>query len=100
MRKDQLLEKILWKAIKNEWNVSPYRRSELFSELYGGSLDYREFIFDHEFAKAFWGEEKESFVTDMFSDGETIREMKVSWKYHLQQMVLEKEPLKYLEKYL
>lgn len=46
-------------------------------------------IFSHEFSKAFWGER--------FSKGYLVREE--GWKYHLQQMVLEKEPLKYLEKF-
>ena len=45
-------------------------------------------IFSHQFAKAFWGD-----------DGH-ILESKPAWEYHLQQMVLEEEPLKYLEKFL
>lgn len=64
-------------------------------------------IFSHDFAKAFWGEERicdncgylyeqchgacriDSVVTDT-----------VNWRYHLQEMVLEKNPLEYLEKFL
>lgn len=43
------------------------------------SLHYRAVIFSHDFAKSFWPSE---------------------WQYHLQQMVLEENPIKYLEKFL
>lgn len=63
------------------------------------SLHINEIIFDHGFAKAFWGTHtndagwtKESNYTKL----ERIEE----WQYHLQQMVLEEEPLKYLERFL
>ena len=47
-------------------------------------------IFNHDFAKAFWGEERNTLK----SGASAI------WEYHLSKMVLEKEPLKYLEKFL
>lgn len=81
----------------------------------------RAFIFDHGFAKAFWGEEevddygrnlnvawgelwknegqhmdKDDFENDFGFDIET----KIAWRYHLEKMVLCEEPLKYLEKFL
>ena len=71
-------------------------------------VDYQRIIFSHDFAKAFWGEttlflsiEQEeyyycgyenNYYADCFEGA--------SWQYHLQQMVLEEEPLKYLEKFL
>lgn len=51
---------------------------------------YYQIIFSHEFAKAFWGED--------FYEITDARRRK--WQYHLHQMILEKEPLKYLEKFL
>ena len=58
------------------------------------SVPIETIIFSHEFAKAFWGEQ-------MTNDEMLINEYNdIRWKYHLQQMVLEKEPLKYLEKFL
>lgn len=69
-----------------------------------------EVIFDHDFAKAFWGEEKPNsgwwseinhfeslWETD---DGGFPSFTGKRWQYHLQQIVLEAEPLKYLEKFL
>jgi len=78
-------------------------------------------IFNHEIAKMFWGEEdvdeqgrnldkawnqywedsgmyidKRDFECEFGYDIPT----QISWKYHLQKMVLEKEPLKYMEKFL
>ena len=64
-------------------------------------------IFSHEFAKKFFGEK---LLCDGCGDeynkcngccradwgGDEIK----SWQYHLSKMVLEKEPLKYLEKFI
>ncbi len=54
-------------------------------------------IFSHEFTKAFWGEEMVAV-----RDWKKCNDMPLieCWKYHLQQMVLCEEPLKYLEKFL
>ncbi len=52
-------------------------------------------IFDHAFAKAFWGEEEQEIYIC-----ECSLEHPLEWQYHLKQMVLEKKPLKYLEKFL
>jgi len=75
---------IIWKGIDKfivEW---------LFDE------SYYQIIFSHDFAKEFWGEEE---VYEYIEDtGEVF--CKEAWKFHLQQMILEKEPLKYLEKFL
>jgi len=78
-------------------------------------------IFSHDFAKAFWGE-AEIFLIDQTpgwahdpgdiklvwvnekqiedNDVDMWLDDKESWQYHLQQMVLEKEPIKYLEKFI
>ncbi len=64
-------------------------------------------IFSHQFAKAFWGEEfindnnicKDESQDPILNDAYINSNMKI-WQYHLQQMVLEPEPLKYLEKFL
>ena len=50
-------------------------------------------IFSHDFAKAFWGEED-------YSDGKIVIANLKAWQYHLQQMVRETEPLKYLERFI
>jgi hypothetical protein len=69
-------------------------------------LIIQDFIFSHDFAKAFWGEEMlcvdgyENYDGVCFCDSYDYGEHKPKWQYHLQQMVLEKEPLKYLLRFL
>lgn len=70
-------------------------------------------LLSHDFAKAFWGMCK--ICKDCGSEGVQLAtggyfclDCRVfhkhssleKWQYHLQQMVIEKEPLKYLEKFL
>jgi len=63
---------------------------------------YLNIIFNHKFAKAFWGEENRYQVyyhkteARKFPDIETIPE----WQYHLQQMVLSDNPIQYLKEFL
>jgi hypothetical protein len=68
-------------------------------------------IFDHSFAKAFWGEETVYLHDNVPVDGlcsecyrkqsnKAVQFAKPAWQYHLQQMVLKEEPLKYLKRYL
>ena len=76
MNNNQILEKAIKKAVKNGYE--PYYD------------DYE--IFSHDFAKAFWG-----FKLIFFDE---TMEAEIYWRYHLQQMVLEEEPLQYLEKFL
>ena len=63
------------------------------------SMDYQALIFSHSFAKAFWGEE---IISDIiwFDGVEADDRSMPAWQWHLQQMVIEKEPLKYLKEFL
>lgn len=60
--------------------------------------DYYWAIFSHEFAKAFWGEK--DWRNQSAEDRAKMQPPIGVWQYHLQQMVLEEDPIKYLEKYL
>lgn len=65
---------------------------------------YQMIIFSHEFAKAFWGEE--ILFIDPYGkygydgDCQTCLIKLPAWQYYLQQMVIEKNPLKYLKQFL
>jgi hypothetical protein len=61
-------------------------------------LRYQEIIFFHKFAKAFFGEEAVRWEGNGPWYGAKF--VGPAWKWHLSQMVLEPEPLKYLEKFL
>ncbi len=65
-------------------------------------------IFSHDFAKAFWGKEKiRTYYCWGCNTGEVQRrhtgcqcQYMLAWQYHLQQLVLKEEPLKYIKKFL
>lgn len=97
MKNQEIISKAISKASENGYKF-PYRFLSI-SNLTDSSdrplyLIYK-IIFSHDFAKAFWGE-RESMTFRGCAPMGTILE----WEYHLQQMVLEKEPIKYLEKFL
>ena len=117
MKPEKILKLAIEKAVKNGWIMFGYfpqiKRDEVTWKIsvhyYGRrpclrflsdsstiERDYyvEQIIFDHDFAKAFWGS---SMVAVHMRKGTIYWD---SWEYHLQQMVLEKEPLKYLEKFL
>ncbi len=93
---EQILKKAIEKAVKGgfDWfqkrliarggnHFSFHVENELLPDKH-----YYQLIFSHDFAIAFWGEE-----TALIPRGN-------AWQFHLQQMVLEEEPLKYLERFL
>jgi hypothetical protein len=69
-----------------------------------------EIIFSHDFAKAFWGTSRKNWIRyfngkweDCFEHVQYLSSSPFvypKWQYHLQQMVLQENPLKYLEKFL
>lgn len=70
-------------AFSFEGEIKPY------SEYYDYNMYSRTWFFRHDFAKAFWGEERLSL-------GHTTP----AWKTHLQQMVMEENPIDYLRKFI
>ena len=56
-------------------------------------------IFSHEFAKAFWGSERIEIRSEA-NKGKKYKSMAIAWSWHLQMMVLEKNPIQYLKKFV
>ena len=104
MTNETILTEVLLKASTNgHW----LDRSAIFSFIYNwknSCAPIEPLIFSHEFAKAFWGTESQLTRTRYLYEHRDFKLRKEifiqDWQYHLQQMVLEKEPLKYLEKFL
>ena len=107
MTNEQILTKAIEKAMKGgwdapernntDWEVTTWGEGSISLE-YGDSygmleLSLFDIIFSHSFAKAIWGEED-------FTDGKTVFANFKAWRWHLQQMVIKEEPLKYLERFL
>ncbi len=57
-------------------------------------------IFRHDFAKAFFGEYKINTERSFGHDSDVADDYILSWQYHLQQMVICEDPIKYLEQFL
>ena len=105
MTNAEILKKALDKAVKNGWNFLGYKNWDeyLTADHWEGQakdgittvalwwtkkihhmekIRWEVIVYRHDFAKAFW----EDHI--------------VTWNNHLQTMVLEEEPIKYLEKFL
>lgn len=67
-------------------------------EYYVREIDYKSVIFHHLFAQAFWGDAEVHMAMERTAKGSIP--VIPSWQMHLQQMVLKKNPIKYLEKFL
>lgn len=106
MTNQEILEKAIQKAIESGWNifvtynvtdglgawatVNPEEGKEWQSKIiYWQPLE--SIIFNHDFAKALWGES----VLPMSIDPKRMVRYE-HWKYHLQQMVIAEDPIKYL----
>ena len=109
MTNEQILKQAMEKAEKNGWK-NPH-------ELSIGEFNLYRKYFSHDFAEAFWGNDRRVRSNSgnfyhcrncgnwidkcpnckkMNSDTLFIEK----WQYHLQQMVISEDPIKYLEQYL
>ena len=126
MNNETVLKKAIRKAIGNGWKVkikdlleSMTDKGKLTEDSMNDVINFvlREdpkFYFDHNFAKAFWGELDKWYTTactcggvDFHLGGYDMHYPKCAkikadrgYKFHLGKMVLESEPIKYLEKFL
>lgn len=112
MKPETILRRAIEKAQDNGWCEVDGQKAILEDLLNNG---YQWLLFDHEFAKAFWGE-KEICNPCLFEIPKDLKgihcpncsgcfceveaEKRIAWEHHLEVMVLEKDPLKYLEKFL
>ena len=112
MTNEQILKKAIEKAIKNGWGKYDLEDCDdvwFYEELEDNN--YYSTIFSHDFAKAFWGEEydrswsflkKKPTKKELAKDDKTSNELglKRNYEWALQEMVLEKDPLNYIKKFL
>lgn len=104
MSNQEILEKAIQKAIEGGWEHGiPADHLEIVKDKGGILFYYQEppydLIFNHNFAKALWGEElARGFEGNNL--GQTWQYHKPAWKYHLQQMVIADDPIKYLGEHL
>src|SRR5579871_3197668 len=103
MKNEDILKKAIEKAVKNGyshgyflkvWEIKGEGLTKLMSH-------YFEIILSHDFAKAFWPLYNRHRLT--IEDQNTVGTKEIildDWQYHLQQMVIFEDPIKYLERFL
>ena len=97
MTSKEILDKAIKKAIDGGFNILftswTVREDGAIEGIYRGEWllkDYHVFIFNHDFAKALWGEGPYyRFVGDTLDNPR-------QWQYQLQMMVVAEDPIKYL----
>lgn len=105
MSNQDILERAIRKAIDGGFDLVKCGKEMNFEHFLTGNEENNYFrpavamrgysfgiIFNHDFAKALWGERYEGM------DG--VPDFRSGWPYHLQQMVVADDPIKYLGDHL
>ena len=96
MTNEEIIKKAIEKAEENGFKTNWHRDSiwtqdEVYGQIHSHNNGLHALIFSHDFAKAFWGDWNTKFFKSF---------NKPHWQYRLQQMVLKKDPIKYLKQFL
>lgn len=119
--REEILKKAITKAVENGFNnglSSTYSDEDKVKMIWNIALNHPfQIIYNHWFAKAFFGEEwvddsgwtekmdieyRKTRTEEMIKNIQLRdwRKHEIAWEYHLQNMVISEDPLAYLEKYL
>lgn len=126
---EQILSRAINKAIENGWKRPSYLPSvsveNLAHDAVNGLPYVNTIIYNHEFAKALWGEKRErvwacpkcGYAIEWYkhnesqqycpTDGRKLKDATMvdeyaehPWHYHLQQMVISPDPIQYLAEHI
>ena len=102
MTHEEILKKAFEKAILNGFPKQSNFDNWDWKYMIKHSDEYFQTIFCHDFAKAFWEEKEftEFLAGDVITPEYLERHKMPEWKIRLQAMVLEEDPIKYLEQFL
>lgn len=123
MTNETILKKAIEKALSNGWDMFGMIDKQLdewwivddvlciryYAESFLEHYSVSDIVFNHDFAKAFFGEGKViiKFIDTWEKDAEGSHRLHArvdgeqeAWRCHLQRMVLQENPLSYLEKFL
>ena len=114
----EILEKAIQKAIDGGWrgdilDIKVEAQDDGLVRLYWDNTEWSvlDIIFNHDFAKALWGEKLLDIYYDdnsnnyehmggklnyPYNEGAGMEYTVASWKFNLQQMVISDDPVKYL----
>lgn len=109
---EEILEKAIQKAIEGGWSYRGYDwriQKDFHGNLYMQGLtsdgvevydleqlSVNDIIFNHDFAKALWGNPRINPKPLSVTRDEVNLSTEPGWKYHLQQMVIADDPIQYL----
>ena len=108
MSEDEILAKAFKQAKANGWQPLIQKYAfKVDTEPQLGVIEYIEpFIFDHDFARSLWGEglmedslglvEYAVFENGLWDANDGLQFNGRRWQFHLQQMVIADNPIKYL----
>lgn len=111
MTHQEILTKAIEKAIANGWDwLAPFvvDTGDELGSIHDGLMvkfgdelvNIEAVIYDHDFAKALWGEDPAMFADEDIAKGEygmATMTGQAWWQYHLQQLVISEDPIHYLE---
>lgn len=113
MTNEQILKKVIEKAVKNGWNDGDTDGDAewiLFNwcgDAEGLGIEEEKFeslMFNHSFAQALWGEDRNCDCKPIKLSLSTVHtncnSEKKTWQYHLQQLAISTDRIKYLEKFI
>ena len=107
MSDKEILGKAIQKAIDGGWtdDVLEDVGIEIYSSSFGDYRSMNDLIYRHDFAKALWGEGhynlivakgRKAFGSKQVLEDVTGEPVLEAWQYHLQNMVISPDPIKYL----
>ena len=120
MSNQEILEKAIQKAVAGGWKPLPSSIPIAIDQWRGQSMvkvtvlfgsrnetawvrELEGIIFNHDFAKALWGDEEGDYIAPVyvkrqedFEHDHTDSYHGPAWKHHLMQMVIADDPIKYL----
>jgi hypothetical protein len=103
MTQQEVLTKAIEKAFKGGWKDGTIEAYVKVISV-ANSVVIRGIIFNHDFARALWGEKKVKHNAHaLIKDGKKVGEsygMMFAWEIHLQQMVIADDPIKYLKEHM
>lgn len=76
-------------------NCAYFRQADDSEPYWVQAVPLYEIIFDKDFARALWGKEPKSLYADSANEDYLYETLPI-WQYHLQQMVISGDPIKYL----
>lgn len=103
LTQSQKLGALLDKAVDNGFKSSRLTSATAWQTLLRDysleEIDYFELIFNHDFAKALWGDNPKIWETDdsyLDNDDPSDNGFIWNWQYHLQQAVIAEDPIVYM----